>query len=186
MSDERIINLFFSRSERAIQELDRKYGSLCHRIADNILQNWQDAEECVNDAYLGAWNAIPPARPDPLQAYICKIVRNVSLDRYHRNTAAKRNSKFDVAMSELEPILTAPDTVESEVEAKELARLLEQFLDTVSEENRVIFLRRYWFFDSYEDIACRAGLTEKNVSVRLVRLRKQLRKWLWERGVIYG
>lgn len=186
MSDEKIINLFFSRSEKAIQELDRKYGTLCRRIANNILRNWQDAEECVNDAYLGAWNTIPPARPDPLQAYLCKIVRNVSLDRYHHNTAAKRNSKFDVAMSELEPILTAPDTVESEVEAKELARLLEQFLDTLSEENRVIFLRRYWFYDGYEEIARQTGLAEKTVSVRMVRIRKKLRKWLSERGVFYG
>ena len=101
MDDEKIIELFFVRSEQAIKELDRKYGRKCHAVSYNILNNHQDAEECVNDAYLGAWNAIPPAKPDPLLAFVCKIVRNVSLKRYERNTAAKRNSRYDVSIEEL-------------------------------------------------------------------------------------
>ena len=99
MDDERIIELFFARSEQAIGELDIKYGKLCHNLSHNILGNRSDAEECVNDAYLGAWNAIPPAKPNPLQAYICKIVRNISLKLYYRKEAAKRSSSYTVAMN---------------------------------------------------------------------------------------
>lgn len=183
MDDQSIVQLFFERSERALAELDAKYGKLCHTLSRNILNSRQDAEECVNDAYLGVWNTVPPARPDPLRAYLCKIVRNVSLKLYHRKRAEKRNSAYDVAMQELEDCLPAPNTVESELEAKELARAIEGFLDTLSGENRVIFLRRYWFSDPYADIAKRTGISEKSVSMRLVRIRKQMRQYLVEREV---
>ena len=175
MDDSAIIDLFFARDEAAIREVDAKYGPLCHRLSYNILNNEQDAEECVSESYLGLWNAIPPRRPNPLPAFLCKIVRNRSIARYHANTAAKRNGAYDAALSEIEPCLAAPDDPQSHLEVKELARLLEQFLDSLSPENRVIFLRRYWFADSYADIAKQVGLTEKNVSVRLTRIRAQLR-----------
>lgn len=184
MDDKEIIGLFFMRSERAIQELDHKYGSICHTVAFRILNNRQDAEECVNDAYLGIWNAIPPAHPDPLLAYVCKIVRNVSLKRYEQNTAVKRNSFYDVALEELEDCLASVQTVETELAEKELTHTIEAFLDSLSTENRVIFLRRYWFSDSHAQIAKQVGLTSKNVSVRLTRIRKDLRKYLLEREVI--
>ncbi len=184
MEDEKIIELFFERSEQAIKEVEKKYGRACHNISFNILHNDLDAEECVNDAYLGAWNAIPPARPNPLLTFLCKIVRNISLKRYELNTAIKRNSTYDVAMEELENCLASPDTVENEIAGKELAHIIEGFLDTLSVENRVIFLRRYWFSDTYSDIAQRVGLTEKNISVRLTRTRKQMREYLLERGVL--
>ena len=184
MVDEKIIELFFERSEQAIKEVDIKYGRVCHNISYNILHDRMDAEECVNDTYLGAWNAIPPARPNPLLTYLCKIVRNLSLKRYYMKEAVKRNSTYDVAMEELEAYLSSPNTVEAEVEAKELARIIESFLDTLSAENRVIFLRRYWFSDTYSDIAQRVGLTEKNVSVRLTRTRSKMREYLLERGVL--
>lgn len=182
--DEKIIELFFNRSEQAIKELDIKYGKLCYKLAHNILNNIQDAEECVNDAYLGAWNAIPPSRPNPLQSYICKIVRNISLNLYYRKKAAKRNSFYEIAMQELETCLSSPDTVETEIEARELAGIIENFLDTLSEENCVIFLRRYWFCDSYAEIARRVGISEKNVSVRIVRIRKQMKDYLVKRGIL--
>ena len=121
IDDKRIIELFFDRSEKALEELDIKYGKLCHTLSLNILNSRQDAEECVNDAYLGVWNAIPPARPDPLRAYVCKIVRNISLKLYYKKEAEKRNSAYDIAMQELEDCLPAPGTVEAEVETKELA-----------------------------------------------------------------
>ena len=184
MVDEKIIELFFERSEQAIKEVDAKYGRVCQNISYNILFDRMDAEECVNDVYLGAWNAIPPARPNPLLTYLCKIVRNLSLKRYYMKEAIKRNSTYDVAMEELEACLSSPNTVEAEVEAKELARIIESFLDTLSVENRVIFLRRYWFSDTYSDIAQRVGLTEKNVSVRLTRTRSKMREYLLERGVL--
>lgn len=184
MEDEAIIELFFARSERAIKELDLKYGKVCRKISSNILQSTQDAEECINDAYLGVWNTIPPERPNPLLAFLCKIVRNLSIMRYHRNTAIKRNSYYDVAIEELESCLASPVTVEKEVEISELTHIIDSFLETLSQENRVIFMRRYWFSDTYTDIAERVGLTEKNVSVRLTRIRKQMRDYLAEREVL--
>ena len=184
MDDEKIIELFFNRSEQAIEEVDKKYGKTCHNISYNILHNKLDAEECVNDAYLGAWNAIPPARPNPLLTYLCKIVRNLSLKRYEFNTAIKRNSTYDVAMEELESCLSSPETIESEIALKELTHIIENFLDSLSTENRVIFLRRYWFSDTYSDRAARVGMTEKNVSVRLTRIREKLRNYLTEREVL--
>ena len=184
MDDEKIIELFFNRSEQAIEEVDKKYGKTCHNISYNILHNKLDAEECVNDAYLGAWNVIPPARPNPLLTYLCKIVRNLSLKRYEFNTAIKRNSTYDVAMEELESCLSSPETIESEIALKELTHIIENFLDSLSTENRVIFLRRYWFSDTYSDIAARVGMTEKNVSVRLTRIRENLRNYLKEREVL--
>ena len=183
MDDPAIIALFFDRSEQAIAELDRKYGKTCHSISYNILNNTQDAEECVNDAYLGTWNAIPPQRPNPLLTFLCKIVRNLSIMRYHANTAMKRNSSYDVALDELKDTLSSPTTPEGELDAKTLAELLKRFLDGLSEENRVIFMRRYWFSDTCAQIGERVGLTEKNVSVRLARTRKRLRDYLKEKEV---
>ena len=182
--DEKIIELFFQRSEKAINELDKKYGKVFYKISNNILNDRLDAEECVSDSYLGTWNAIPPARPIPLLTFVCKIVRNLSLKRYHAKTAMKRNSIYDVAISEVTNYIISPDSVEEEVDAKELARIIESFLDRLTKENRVIFMRRYWFSDSYEEIADRVGISEKNVSVRLTRIRKQMREYLLSKEVM--
>lgn len=184
LDDESIIALFHSRSEKAIAEVEKKYGKLCYRISYGILHNHADAEECVNDTYLGAWNKIPPANPHPLSAFLCKIARNLSIKRYHQNTAVKRDSRYDVAMEELDDCLASPDSVESESENERLTEVIENFLDTLSETDRVIFLRRYWFSDSYAAIAQQVGITEKNVSVRLTRTRKVLRAYLIERGIM--
>lgn len=178
MEDERIIELFFERSEQAINELHDKYGKVCYNLSFSILNNGLDAEECVNDSYFSAWNVIPPEKPRLLLAFICKIVRNISMKRYYEKTAVKRNSAYDITMSEVENYLLSPNNVEEEIEAKELVHIIENFLDTLTIENRVIFMRRYWFSDTYEDIARRVGITEKNVSVRLSRIRKQMKKYL--------
>ena len=182
MDDEAIIELFFERSEQAIHELDTKYGQFCRKLSYNIVGDRRDAEECVNDAYLGAWNTIPPERPNPLLSYLAKLVRNLSLKLYHKNNAAKR-SGYTVALDELEAVLSDRST-DDELSARELARHLSDFLDSMDAENRVIFMRRYWFSDSYNDIAALVGCTEKNVSVRLVRIREKLKRYLIERGVI--
>ena len=184
MDDAKIIELFFQRDQQAIRELDAKYGKACHSLSFNIVNNRQDAEECVNDAYLGAWNAIPPAKPDPLLTYLCKMVRNISLNAYYKRKAAKRSSRYTVAMEEIEACIAAPDMVEAEIEARELARIIEGFLDMLTPEDRVIFLRRYWFADCCRDIGERVGLTEKNIAVRLTRIREKLRKYLIEREVL--
>ena len=183
IEDEKIIDLFFERSEQGIRELDNKYGAVFHKLSNNIVNNRQDAEECVNDAYLGAWNAIPPARPNPLLTYICKIVRNISLKNYYRKEAAKRSSHYTIAMEEIEACIADPKTVDAEMEARELARIIGEFLDTLTVENRVIFMRRYWFSDSCKDIAELVGLSEKNISVRLTRIRQKLKDYLLEREV---
>ena len=169
IDDEKIIEMFFGRSEQGIRELDIKYGKVCHNLSYHIVGSRQDAEECVNDAYLGAWNAIPPARPNPLLSYLVKIVRNISLKIYWRKEAAKRSSHYTIALEE--------------IEARELARIIENFLDTLTTENRVIFMRRYWFSDSYKDIAEFVGLSEKNISVRLTRIREKMKQYLIEREV---
>ena len=185
MNDEKIIELFFERSEQAIKEVDAKYGKALFSVSFNILNNHQDAEECVNDTYLGVWNAIPPARPNPLLTFIMKITRNISLKRYEKNTAAKRNSHYDISLSELEECIASSATVDEQFTQRELARIIESFLDSLSKENRVIFMLRYWFCDSYADISKKVGISEKNVSVKLTRIRKQLRDYLTERGVLY-
>ena len=182
--DEKIIELFFDRSEQAIRELDTKYGKACFKLSYNIVNNRQDAEECVNDSYLGMWNAIPPARPNPLLSFVLRIVRNLSVKMYWKNKAEKRNSEYTVAMQEVESFLTASNSTEEEVEARELARMIEDFLDMQTVEDRVIFMRRYWFSDSYGDIAKKVGLSEKNVSVRLTSLRKKLRDYLFQKEVL--
>jgi len=183
IDDEKIIDLFFERSEQGIRELDNKYGTVCHNLSYNIVNNRQDAEECVNDAYLGAWNAIPPVRPNPLLSYIVKIVRNISLKIYWRKEAAKRNGHYTIALEEIEGYIADQKTVEDEIEARELARIIGEFLDTMTLENRVIFMRRYWFADSYKDIAKFVGLSEKNISVRLTRIREKMKQYLIEREV---
>ena len=181
IDDEKIIEMFFERSEQGMRELDIKYGKVCHKLSYHIVGSRQDAEECVNDAYLGAWNAIPPARPNPLLSYIVKIVRNISLKIYWRKEAAKRSSHYTIALEEIEACIADQKTVEDEIEARELARIIEDFLDTLTVENRVIFMRRYWFSDSYKDIAELVGLSEKNISVRLARIRRKLKQYLAER-----
>lgn len=181
--DGKIIELFFERNQQAIQELDAKYGKVCRRLSYNILNDNQDAEECVNDAYWAAWNAIPPTRPNPLLSYIAKIVRNISLNVYYRETADKRSSHYTVAMEEIEACVVAPNTVEAEIEAKELAHIIESFLDTLTAKERIIFMHRYAYMDTYADIARCVGISKKNVSVRLTLIRQKMKQYLIEREV---
>lgn len=183
VSEEELIDMFFERSEEALKEMEIKYGKICLKTSYNILGNLSDAEECVNDSYLGVWNAIPPERPKPLLTYVLRIVRNISLTCYYKKHAQKRNSSYDLAVEELSEFLASPDNVENILEAEELTGFVEKFLDGQNQINRVIFLRRYWFFDSYDQIAKQVGLSEKNVSVRLTRIRKQLKEYLQERGI---
>lgn len=138
MEDAQIIELFFARSEDAISELDKKYGKLCHKLADNILASAQDAEECVNDAYLSTWHAIPPQRPESLPAFVGTLVRRCSITRYRANTAMKRNSHYDMCMEELETFLASPQqAMEEHYAARELAAAIERFLDTQSARKTV-------------------------------------------------
>lgn len=184
MEDRLIIELFFERSEHAISELSKKYGELCQTLSKRILHNDQDAEECVNDAYLAAWNTIPPERPDPLSAYICRITRNVSLKKYRSLTAQKRNSRYDVILEEAAEFLAAKDSVEDELIAGEIAEQINHFLGKLRQKDRVIFVQRYWFCREIPEIAKELDLSKNYVNVHLHRTRERLKKYLRAEGYL--
>lgn len=181
MEDRKIIELFLMRSELAIQSLAAKYERLLHKISFQILHNDEDVAECINDTYLGVWNAIPPKEPNPLSAFVCKIARNVSLNKYRSNTAGKRNASMEVSLEELERSIPTP-SAEEEWSAKELGEQINRFLHTLDVKNRVLFVRRYWFADSVKEIAADLHMSENLVSVRLKRIRKQLQQYLEQEG----
>lgn len=178
LDDSKILNLFFERSQTAIFELSEKYGSVCLQIAKNILKNQQDSEECVNDAFLAVWNSVPPNRPVSLQAYVLKTVRNYALKRYHANRAQKRNSHYDIAFEELENCLQTEDDAHGQYTAAELAVAMQTFLSSLDSENRILFVRRYWYGDSVAALAEATGRTPHFISVRLARTREKLKKYL--------
>lgn len=185
MDDRKIVELYWDRSQQAIEETQAKYGKKLFRLAENLLGNYHDAEECVNDACLGAWNSIPPQKPSPLLPYLYKLVRNQALKRYHRDTAQKRGGKeFDAAFDELEGILSSGEGPEKAVERKELTELINQFLRGLSQKDRTLFLGRYWYGEAYDTIAMRLDMTENNCAVRLSRIREKLRKTLIRKGVL--
>lgn len=184
MEDRKIVRLLFERAENAIRELDTRFGRQLYRIACNILENPQDAEECTNDTYLALWNAIPPASPDPLAPYVYRTGRNIALKRLHRNTAQKRNSRYDVSLEELSDCLPG-ENVEQTMDAKELGRAIDRFLSSQSRESRYIFLRRYWFGDAVKEIATELQMQENAVSVRLNRMRNSLKEYLKKESYLY-
>lgn len=183
MEDKQIIALFQSRSETAIRELDVKYGPLAQKLAYNILGDTNDAEECVNDAYLVLWNKIPPEEPEPLSTYLCAVVRNIALNRYDYNTASRRSSSCSVALQEIEGCLPVPAAVESDYLAKETARLIDKFLRNQDQRIRVLFVRRYWYGDTIEELSSFFGISKHLVSVLLHRIRRKLKKYLIKEGV---
>ncbi len=180
--DSKIIELFYARDEQAINELSAKYGDACSRVSNNILGNELDAEECVNDTYLAAWNAIPPAKPNPLKTFILRIVRNISIAKFHANTSLKRNSYYDEALDELEGCLSDPLSLEQEIESEELAKHLDIFLDGLDRDSRLMFMCRYFRSDSVSDIAKEFGMNSHAVTVRLSRTREKLKKYLMKEG----
>lgn len=184
MEDRKIVRLLFERAENAIRELDTRFGRQLYRIACNILENPQDAEECTNDTYLALWNAIPPAAPEPLAPYVYRTGRNIALKRLHRNTAQKRNSRYDVSLEELSDCLPG-ENVEQTMDAKELGRAIDRFLSSQSRESRYIFLRRYWFGDAVKEIATELQMQENAVSVRLNRMRNSLKEYLKKESYLY-
>ena len=182
--DEHIISLFFDRSERAIEALAGAHGRTMRAVSMRIVHNEQDADECLNDSYLGVWNAIPPARPSALCAFACRICRNVSLTRYHYNKAARRDAATTVSLEEIADVLPDDTTVEREIENTAITRELDDFLRGLNPTNLYIFMRRYWFFDGVTTIAQAVGLTEAAVYLRLDRMKKKLANHLEERGIL--
>lgn len=180
IDDTEIIELYFARSEDAIRQTQLKYGNLCYRIALNVLKNNEDAEECVNDTYLSVWNRIPPDMPENFKAFICKIARNLSLSRLRYNTAKKRNSDMLISLCDVDSTAPAPDGVSDQ----ELGHLISEFLRLQSADVRNVFMRKYWFYDSVEEIADRFSFSKSKVKSMLFHTRNRLKKYLSEVGGI--
>ncbi len=179
MEDSRIIELYWKREEHAILETSRRYGAYCFAVADHILSNVQDSEECVNDTWLRAWNSMPPQRPNQLRLFLAKITRNLSFDKFKARSAGKRGSgETAVALDELEECLPSSSSVEAEIAAKELEDCVNRFLHALPERECNVFLRRYFYVESAAEIAEAYGLKESNVWMILSRTRKKLRSFL--------
>ncbi len=183
MPDVDIIELYWQRQERAISETDKKYGKYLFTIAYNIVHDKLDSEECVNDTYLGTWNAIPPARPGVFQMFLAKIMRGVAIDRFRANSAAKRiSSEMMVSLEELDECISYECTVEQEQEQMEIARLLNSFLRALNERAQFIFVCRYYYADSIAGIAKMLSVSENTVYRELADMRRNLRQILEKEG----
>lgn len=182
MDDKEILELYFARNEAAVKVTSEKYGKYCYIIAMNILGNKEDAEECVNDTYIKAWNSIPPNRPEILKTFLGKITRNLAFDLYKKMNAKKRgNGQISAIFDELAECVSGGGEPDNELYKKELINAINSFLGTLSEEKCSLFVRRYWYAESISDIAKRYGMSENNVSVNLNRIRKKLHDYLIER-----
>ena len=183
MEDDRIIDLYWQRDSDAIGETDSKYGAYCFSIADNILLNHEDSEECVNDTWLNAWNAMPPQKPTNLRMFLAKITRNLSFNRYHARSAQKRGGgEITLVLDELAECLTSESNVENEYEALELGHTIRLFTRSLPAKDGNIFVRRYFYTESVREIAVRYGLTENYVMVILCRTRRKLKDHLIKEG----
>lgn len=184
MEDSQIINLYWSRDQAAIHETDIKYGRMLETISYNILSNHEDCKECINDTYYNVWNAIPPKRPNSLTAYLGRIVRNLSINRWHQQRAQKRYNGIEVMLSELSDCVPSKDNIETDIETKELAKSISNWISGLAIDDRVLFLRRYWFGDSLNNLAEESKTTPNKLAGRMYRLRQSLKKSL-EREDVY-
>lgn len=184
MTDEHILKLFFARSEDAVKEADKKYRAYCFSIANNILQNAQDAEECVSDALLAAWNTIPPNKPEKFSAYLGRLARNSALKKYRERNAEKRGGgETALALDELTECVPCRKGVENEVDSKDIGAVLNKFLASLSDTQRRVFVCRYWYMDPIEDISRRFHFSESKTKSMLLRLRGKLMKTLEKEGI---
>ena len=181
MEDNRIVEMFLERSEEAIGETQKKYGSYCYSIAFNILSDRLDAEECVNDTYLKAWNSIPPHIPEKLSAFLGKITRNIALNRYAYNRAEKRAPIAEAVYEELCELI--PDENGDSPDGGLLRDAINGFLESLPKRTRIIFVQRYWYLCPIKDIARGQGMRESNVKVTLMRTRKKFKEHLEKEGI---
>lgn len=179
MEDRKIIELYVHRDEKAITETSHKYGPYCFSIANRILNNKEDSDECVNDTWLKAWNLIPPTIPKYLHLFLAKLTRNLSFDKYRMEHAKKRGGgELSLVMDELEEVIADSGNVEAEYERKELAGIINGYLHSLPDRECNIFLRRYFYMETVKEIAKRYALSESNVSMTLSRTRKKLKEFL--------
>ena len=183
MDDQKIIDLYWERNEDAIRETSSKYGKLCFSVAHNILASREDSEECVNDTYLGVWNALPPHRPLRFPVFISKITRNLALKKFSYASAAKRNPDAVCSLEELGDCVSGQDSVETELENRRIEQAISTFLNQQSEEQRAVFISRYWFFEPIDNICHQTGFSPSKVKSMLSRLRKKLRTYLESEGI---
>ena len=183
MEDTAIIQLYWDRNEDAIAQTDLKYGALCRRIALNILASREDSEECVSDTWHRAWSTMPPQRPFSLRAYLGRIVRNLSISRLRERTAQKRGGGLELMLSELEDCLPAPHSTEQEADALALADILNTWLYSLSADDRVVFVRRYWYGDDVRGLASQWSCSPNQMTKRLSRLRRSLKVCLEKEGI---
>ncbi|MBR2582260.1 MAG: sigma-70 family RNA polymerase sigma factor [Oscillospiraceae bacterium] len=179
MEDREIVELYWRRSDDALRETERKYGGYCRTVAGNVLRSAEDAEECVNDTWLRAWNAMPDKRPAKLGAFLAKITRNLALQRLERSSRLKRGGgEATLALEELAECVADGSDVEREIERRELSAALRRFLLTLSERERRVFVSRYWYMASVEEISRAFGFTQSKTKSLLSRLRARLRAFL--------
>lgn len=179
MEDARIVDLYWARSERAIDETSSKYGKYCFAIAHNILANDEDADESVNDTYLDAWNSMPPHRPAILSTFLGKITRRIAIDKWRSRSAEKRGGgEIFLALDELSECISSHNSVEQEIEAAELAKDINDFLRTISLDERNTFVGRYWFLLSVKELSVKTGFSEGKIKILLYRTRKKLKDYL--------
>lgn len=184
MQDAEIVSLYLLRNEDAIKQSSLKYGNMLMSISYNILLSMQDSEECVNDTYVKAWNSIPPQKPNSLAAYLGRIVRNISINRWHKNGSQKRGGGAIILLSELTQCLPSAGSVEAETDGKEVVRLIENWLLSLEKYERVLFLRRYFYGCDLETLAKENETTVSKITSRLYRLRKKLKAELEKEGVV--
>jgi RNA polymerase sigma-70 factor (ECF subfamily) len=185
MDDSKIIDLYWARSELAISATAQKYGTYCQTIAYRILNQTEDSEECVSDTWLKAWNAIPPARPDCLRAFVGKITRNLALNRLRQDHTMKRGGQVvAIALDELKECVSTGDSPEDALENKRISESVNRFLGTLSTEKRVAFVLRYWYLCPIEEIAQKMNLKEAKLKSMLFRLRKQLKTHLEQEDIL--
>lgn len=182
MEDSKILSLYFDRDETAIAETEAKYGFLCRHIALNILSNDADAEECVSDAFLQAWNSIPPQKPDKLGAWLGRVVRNLAYNRWKQNRRLKRGAGMDGLLGELEECIPSPDTVEREIEGKELTEIINRWLASLPQDDCILFMRRYWNGETVSYLAQESGTSPARIAKRMYKLRQNLRLTLEREG----
>ncbi len=184
MEDEKIIELYWQRDEEALRQTNQKYGSFCYYVAHNILKDDEDSKECVNDTWFKTWTVIPPKRPEYFQAFLGKITRNLSLDRYRKNHASKRGGgSMDVIYEELKECIADRTCEEARTDTIVITDALGKFLKEISKDARIIFVRRYWYADSVAQIAERFGMSESKVKSSLMRSRNRLKAFLEKEGI---
>ena len=185
MDDNQIIELFFRRDEQAIYEIERKYMEMCSKIAFNILNNNEDCDEALNDTWLKVWNSIPPEKPKNLPAYLTVIVRNTSIDKYRKNMAVKQlDNDMKATLEEISDIIPDTLSVEKQLESKELINCINNFIETLSKKQRIIFIRRYYYFYSIRDIAEEYGWSVSYITVNLTRIKSRLNKHIEKENLI--